>query len=48
MDKILPIFQNLLTLSKEREKALIQQSMRKVKLRKVGLFVITGCFIKPF
>ena len=33
---------------KEREKTLIQQSMRKEKLRKYGLCVITGYFIKPF
>ena len=32
---------------KEKEK-LIQQSMRKEKLRKVGFCFITGCFIKPF
>ena len=30
---------------KEREKALMQQSMRKEKLRKVGLCFITGSFI---
>ena len=33
---------------KEREKALIQQSMRKEKLREVGICFITGCFLKPF
>ena len=33
---------------KEREKTLIQQSMRKEKLRKVGLCFITGCFLKHF
>ena len=33
---------------KEREKTLMQQSMRKVKLRKAGLSFITGCFIKSF
>ena len=33
---------------KEREKTLIQQSVRKEKLRKVGLCFITGYFIKPF
>ena len=33
---------------KEREKALMQQSMRKKKLRKVGLCFIAGCFIKSF
>ena len=33
---------------KKREKALIQQSMREEKLRKVGLCFITGCFIKGF
>ena len=26
----------------------MQQSMRKEKLRKAGLFLITGCFIKSF
>ena len=30
---------------KEREKTLMQQSMRKQKLRKVGHCFITGCFI---
>ena len=48
IDKILSIFQNFQRFHKERQKTLIQQSMRKVKLRKVGLCVITGCFIKPF
>ena len=33
---------------KEREKTLIQQSMREEKLKKVGLCFITGYFIKPF
>ena len=35
---------------KEREKTLIQQSVRKEKLRKVVLKIcsITDCFIKPF
>ena len=33
---------------KEREKTLMQQSVRKEKLRKVGLCFITGCFIKSF
>ena len=32
---------------KERKK-LIQQSMRKKKLRKNGLYFVTGCFIRPF
>ena len=32
----------------KREKALIQQSMKKEKLRKVVLFPITNCFTKPF
>ena len=32
----------------EREKTLIQQPMRKEKLKKVGLCFITGCSIKPF
>ena len=26
----------------------MQQSMRKEKVRKVGLCFITGCFMKPF
>ena len=33
---------------KEREKTLMQQSMRKEKQRKVGLCFITGCLIKSF
>ena len=33
---------------KEREKTLMQQSMRKERLRKVGLCFITGCFMKSF
>ena len=33
---------------KEREKILMQQSMRKEKLRKAGLCFITGWFIKSF
>ena len=33
---------------KEREKTLMQQSMRKEKLRKFGLCVTTDCFIKSF
>ena len=33
---------------KKREKILKQYSMRKEKLRKLGLCFITGCFIKPF
>ena len=33
---------------KKREKTVIQQSMRKEKLRKVGLlFYLTGYFMKP-
>ena len=32
----------------EGEKTVKQQSMRKEKLRKVGLCFITGCFKKPF
>ena len=35
-------------IDKKREKTLIEQSMRKEKLRKIGLCFITGCFIKPF
>ena len=31
-----------------KEKALIQQSMRIEKLEKVGLYFVTGCFIKSF
>ena len=31
-----------------REKTLIQRSMRKKKLRKVRLCIITGCFLKSF
>ena len=33
---------------KEREKTLMEQAMRKEKLRKVGLCFIKGCFIKSF
>ena len=33
---------------KEREETLMQQSMRKETLRKVGLCFITGCFVKSF
>ena len=33
---------------KKREKALMQQSLRKEKLRKAGLCFVTGYFIKPF
>ena len=33
---------------KEREKKLMQQSMRKEKLKKSGLCFIKGCFIKSF
>ena len=33
---------------KEREKTLMQRSMRKEKLREVGICFITGCFLKPF
>ena len=33
---------------KEREKTLMQQSVRKEKLRKAALCFITGCFIKFF
>ena len=32
---------------KEREKTIIQQSIRKEKLRKAGLCFRTGCFINP-
>ena len=35
-------------LNKERQKALMQQSMRKEKLREVGICFITDCFLKPF
>ena len=34
--------------NEERKKIIMQQSMRKEKLRKVGLCFITGCFIKSF
>ena len=37
-------FANALT---RKEKTLMQQSMRKKKLRKVGFCFITGCFISP-
>ena len=47
-DKILSILQIFKRFDKEREKALIQQSMRKEKLRKAGLCFITGCFMKHF
>ena len=33
---------------KKREKTLIQQSMRKEKLRKAVLCSVTDCFTKPF
>ena len=33
---------------KEREKTLMQESMRREKLRKVGLCFITGCLMKSF
>ena len=33
---------------KERDKTLMQHSLRKEKLKKVGLCFITGCFIKSF
>ena len=33
---------------KEKDKTLMQQSMRKEKLRNLGLCFITGCFIKSF
>ena len=33
---------------KEREKTLMQESMRKEKPRKVGLCFITDCFISSF
>ena len=44
---------NLINFSKianaliRKEKTLMQQSMKKEKLRKVGLCFITGCFISP-
>ena len=34
--------------AKGKRKTLIQQSVRRENLRKVGLCFITGCFIKPF
>ena len=33
---------------KERDKTLMQHSLRKEKLKNVGLCFITGCFIKSF
>ena len=33
---------------KERDKTIMQQSMRKEKLRKVELFFITGCYNRLF
>ena len=33
---------------KKREESLIQQSMKKEKVRKAGLCFMTGCFLKPF
>ena len=33
---------------KEREETLTQQSMRKEKLKKVGLYFTTVCFTKSF
>ena len=33
---------------KERQKTVVQKSMRKEKLRKVVVCSITDCFIKPF
>ena len=41
-------FKILRCFDKKREKMLMQQSMRKEKLRKIGLCFITGCFIKSF
>ena len=38
----------MLGFDKERGKTLIQQLMRKEKLRKVGFYFIIRCFIKPF
>ena len=35
-------------LIRKEKKTLIQQSMRKEKLRKIGLCFKTGCLIKPF
>ena len=32
----------------ERQKTVVQKSMRKEKLRKVVVCSITDCFIKPF
>ena len=33
---------------RKEKKALLLQSIKKEKLRKVGLCFISGCFIKPF
>ena len=41
-------FKICIRFDKEREKTLMQLSMRKEKLRKVGLCFITGCLIKSF
>ena len=35
-------------LIRKQKKTLMLQSIRKEKLRKLGLCLITGCFIKPF
>ena len=47
IEKILSLFQNNALIGKKK-KTLMQHSMRKEKLRKVGLCFITSCFIKPF
>ena len=46
--KIFQFFKIYQRFDKEREKALIQQLMRKEKLRKFVLYSRTDCFIKPF
>ena len=48
MIKSYQFFQILQRFYKEREKTLIEQSMKIEELRKIGLCFITGCFIKPF
>ena len=48
MIKSYQFFQILQRFYKEREKTLIEQSMKIEELRKIGLRFITGCFIKPF
>ena len=46
--KFYQFFKICKSFDKEREKTVMQQPMRKEKLNKVGLRIITGCFIKSF